>query len=333
MSRAATRERSTKETSIRIAIDLDGTGKVSVSTGVPFAPGGGTDIIARVTAQKVSDAWGQPIVVENRPGAAGGIGAEAVFKSPADGYTLMTLGATLAGNYWLVKTPYDAIKDVGPIATLLSYENVLVVPPSLPVSSLADLVALAKARPNQLTYGTSSTGGPTHLLAELFNTTAGIKTRHIPYKGGGPALTDVIAGQIQVVFATSQTGLPQAKAGRLRVLGVTTPYRIAAEPDLPTIAEAGLKGYSYVVWYGLWFPAGTPNEYVTRMRSEVVKALDDPETKKAFADQGFVGVGSTRSASAVRWGLASSIVYAWILTIPCSAFIAGLAWWIVTHAF
>ena len=167
----------------------------------PFPPGGSTSYIARLIGQQLTEAWGQQVVVDNRGGANTIIGTLAAVKSPPDGYTLVSLGSTLAGNYWLVKTPYDALKDIAPIATVSSYENVLVVPPSLPVNTVAELIALAKAKPEQMTYGTSSTGGPTHLLAELFNTVAGIKTRHIPNKGGGPVVVDLMGGHIHFFFS------------------------------------------------------------------------------------------------------------------------------------
>ena len=182
----------------------------------PFAPGGSTTVIARLVGQQLTEAWGQQVVVDNRPGANTIIGTQARRNFTPGRLHALSLGSTLAGNHWLAKTPYDAVKDIAPIATVSSYENVLVVPPSLPVNTVKDLIALAKAKPGQITYGTSSIGGPTHLLAELFNTVAGIKTLHVPYKGGGPAVTDLMGGHIHFFFSNPVNVAAQIKNGRLR---------------------------------------------------------------------------------------------------------------------
>src|SRR5687767_11430299 len=187
----------------------------------PYAPGGSTTVIARLIGQQLTEAWGQQVVVDNRPGGNTIIGTQLALSSRPDGYTLLSLGATVAGNHWLAKTPYNALTDIAPIATLSKYENVLVVPPSLPVKTVADLIALAKAKPGQVTYGSSSFGGPTHLLAELFNTVANIRTLHVPYKGGGPAVTDLMGGHIQFFFSNPVNVAAQIKNGRLKALGVT----------------------------------------------------------------------------------------------------------------
>lgn len=253
----------------------------------PYAPGGSTSFTARLIAQHLNDAWGQPVVVDNRPGANTIIGTQMTVKSRPDGYTIMTLGGTLAGNYWLVKTPYDALKDVAPIATLLSYENVLVVPPSLPVNTVADLVALAKAKPNQLTYGSSSIGGPTHLLGELFNATAGIKVRHIPYKGGAPAVVDLIGGHIQVFFSNPSNITSQIRSGRLKPLAVTGQSRVGAFPDTPTFAEAGLPAMTLTNWQGVGGPVGIPKPIVEKISAEVRKLSTLPDAREKLASQGF----------------------------------------------
>ncbi|MGZ5121541.1 MAG: Bug family tripartite tricarboxylate transporter substrate binding protein, partial [Burkholderiales bacterium] len=206
----------------------------------PYAPGGSTSFIARLIGQQLTEAWGQQVVVDNRGGANTIIGTVAAVNSRPDGYTLVSLGGTLAGNHWLAKTPYNALKDIAPIATVSSYENVLVVPPSLPVNTVAELIALAKAKPGQITYGTSSIGGPTHLLAALFNTVAGIKTLHIPYKGGGPAVTDLMGGHIHFFFSNPVNVAAHIKNARLRAIGVTGESRNVAFPDVPTFAEQGL---------------------------------------------------------------------------------------------
>jgi tripartite-type tricarboxylate transporter receptor subunit TctC len=253
----------------------------------PFPPGGSTTYVARLIGQQLTEAWGQQVIVDNRGGANTVIGTLAAVKSNPDGYTLVSIGGTLAGNHWLVKTPYDAQKDIAPIASLLSYENVLVVPPSLRVNTVADLIALAKAKPEQITYGTSSTGGPTHILAELFNTVAGIKTRHIPYKGGAPAVVDLMGGHIHFFFSNPVNVASQIKSGRLRAIAVTRQTRAAAFPDAPTFAEAGLPAMVLTNWMGVGGPAGIPKSIVDRLSAEVRKLAATPETKERLNAQGF----------------------------------------------
>ena len=253
----------------------------------PYAPGGSTSFTARLIAQHLNEVWGQPVVVDNRPGANTVIGTQLTVKSRPDGYTIMTLGGTLAGNYWLVKTPYDAIKDIAPIGTLLSYENVLVVPPSLAANSVAELVAMAKAKPNQLTFGTSSTGGPTHLLAELFNVSAGIKTRHIPYKGGAPAVVDLMGGHIQIFFSNPANVATVIRSGRLKALAVTGQTRVNAFPDTPTFVEAGLPAMTLTNWQGVGGPAGIPKSIIEKMSAEIRKLAASPDAKDKLASQGF----------------------------------------------
>ena len=253
----------------------------------PYAPGGSTSFTARLIGQHLTEVWGQPVVVDNRPGANTIIGTVTTVRSRPDGYTVMTLGGTLAGNYWLVKTPYDALKDIAPIATVLSYENVLVVPPSLPVKTVKDLVALAKAKPEQITYGTSSTGGPTHLLAELFNTVAGIRTRHIPYKGGGPAVSDLMGGHIHIFFSNPANVATLVKSGRLRAIAVTGQSRVTAFPEAPTFAEAGLPEMTLTNWQGMGGPTGIPKSIIDKISAEVKKFVALPSTKEKLNAQGF----------------------------------------------
>jgi tripartite-type tricarboxylate transporter receptor subunit TctC len=253
----------------------------------PYAPGGSTSFTARLIAQHLTEAWGQPVVVDNRPGANTVIGTLATVKSRPDGYTIMTLGGTLAGNYWLVKTPYDALKDIAPMATLLSYENVLVVAPQLQVNTVAELVAMAKAKPDQITYGTSSIGGPTHLLAELFNNVAAIKTRHIPYKGGAPAVVDLMGGHIHFFFSNPSNVATQIRTGRLKALAVTGQTRVGAFPDAPTFAEAGMPAMTLTNWQGLGGPAGIPKPIIDKMSAEIRKLAALPDTKDKLATQGF----------------------------------------------
>ena len=246
----------------------------------PYAPGGSTTVIARLIGQQLTEAWGQQVVVDNRPGANTIIGTQAALSARPDGYTLLSLGGTLAGNHWLAKTPYNTLKDISPIATVSSYENVLVVPPTLPVNNVADLVALAKAKPGQITFGTSSIGGPTHLLAELFNTTAGIRTLHVPYKGGGPAVTDLMGGHINFFFSNPVNVSAQIKNGRLRALAVTGKSRTFAFPDVPTFTEQGMPAMTLTNWQGVGGPAGIPKVIVDRISAEIEKLVAKPDTKE-----------------------------------------------------
>ena len=253
---------------------------------VATAPGGGSDFVGRLVGAKLTEVLGQQIVVENRPGAGSTLGYEFVLRSPPDGYTLAVITPSYSINPSLYPLKFDATSDYTPIGPIARGPYVLVVHPSLPVKDVRELIALAKARPDQLVYGSSGNGAIVHLTTAHFLHMAGIRMIHVPYKGGGPALTDVIAGQIQVVFATSQTGLPQAKAGRLRVLGVTTPYRIAAEPDLPTIAEAGVPGYEVTNWHALIGPKGLPRAVVEKLNGELSRFLKAKEMEERFQNDG-----------------------------------------------
>ncbi len=246
----------------------------------PYPPGGSTSYIARLIGQQLTEAWGQQVVVDNRGGANTIIGTQAAVTSRPDGYTLVSLGSTLAGNHWLTKTPYDVLKDLAPIATVSSYENVLVVPPSLPVNSVKELIALAKAKPDQITYGTSSTGGPTHLLAELLNTVAGIKTRQIPYKGGGPAVVDLMGGHIHFFMSNPANVVTQIRSGRLRAIAVTGQSRVGAFPDVPTFTEEGLPAMTLTNWQGVGGPAGIPKSIIDRLSTEIRKLVAKPDTKE-----------------------------------------------------
>ena len=253
----------------------------------PYSPGGSTSFTARLIGQQLTEAWGQQVVVDNRPGANTLIGTHIAATARPDGYTLVSIGATLASNHTLVKTPYDALKDIAPIATVLSYENVLVVPPSLPVKTVADLVALAKSKPGRVTYGTSSTGGPTHLLAELFNTEAGVKTLHVPYKGGGPAVADLMGGHIDIFFSNPANVATLIRDGRLRPIAVTGKSRVAAFPDTPTFAEAGLPAITLTNWQGVGGPAGIPKTIIDRISAEIKKLAARDNTKVILNKMGF----------------------------------------------
>ena len=261
---------------------------------VPFVPGG-IDAVGLALGRKVSPAICQNMFIDNRAGAGGAIGTDIVAKSPPDGYTILLTSSGHASLPSVMKSlPYDPVKDFSPITLAArSVGFVLVVHPNVPAHSIKELIALAKAQPGKLTYGSTGVGAVVHLATESFNMLAGTQITHVPYKGTGGAIMDLMTGRIDMFIMVGTLALEHIRSGRLRALGITGQMRWNQLPELPTIDEAGLKGYSYVVWYGMWFPAGTPTEYVTRIRSEVIRALDDPETKRAFADQGFVGVGST----------------------------------------
>jgi len=262
---------------------------------VPYAAGGPMDFIGHVLGNKIGPVLGQNLLVDNRPGAGGSIGTAVVAKAPPDGYSILLTSSSHASLPSVLKSlPYDAIKDFAPITLVAnSVGFLLVVHPSLPARSVAELVALAKAHPGELSYGSGGVGNVMQFAAESFNQMAGTKISHVPYKGVGQAIIDLVGGRIDLSFVPGTAGLPYIKSGKLRALGIAAPARWSLLKDVPTINEAGVKGYKYAPWYGLWFPAGTPQAYVARIHSEVVKALEDPEVKRAFADQGFITVGST----------------------------------------
>ncbi|TMG84559.1 MAG: tripartite tricarboxylate transporter substrate binding protein [Betaproteobacteria bacterium] len=255
---------------------------------VPFPPGGSLDVVARAIGQKLTDAWGQPVIIDNRPGAGGNIGADLVAKSAPDGYTILE-GAlsTHAVNVSLyAKMPYDPIKDFVPITLVAVTPNVLVVHPSVPVNSVPELVAYAKAHPGKLSFGSGSNGSAGHLAGELFKTEAGVNMVHIPYKGGAPAMQDLLGGQIQLMFDNLANSMQQVRAGKLKALAVTTARRSPLVPELPTLAETGLPGFDIYTWWGFMAPAGTPREIVAKWNAEVARILNTPEMKSFFAQQG-----------------------------------------------
>jgi tripartite-type tricarboxylate transporter receptor subunit TctC len=261
---------------------------------IPYPPGGGSDTIGRPLAQKLAEQLGQQVVVDNRGGANGNIGMEAVARSAPDGYTMvLALTAQLAVNPALYgKVPYDPVRDYAPITLLGTGTYILVVHPSLPVKSVKELIALAKARPGQIAYSSSGNGSGGHLAAELLSSMAGIKLLHVPYKGGGPALMDLIAGQVQVLFATQLASWPHVQSGRIRALAVSTAKRPASLPGLPTIAEAALPGYDSGVWYGILAPAGTPREIIQKLNHEIVRALNQPDYRSLLVNNGIDPIGS-----------------------------------------
>ena len=260
---------------------------------VATAAGGGSDFVGRLIGARLTEALGQQFVVENRAGAGSTLGYEFGMRATPDGYTLTIITPSYAINPSLYPLKFDAATDYTPVIKVASGPYVVVVHPSLPVKTMRDLLALAKARPGQIAYGSSGQGAIVHLTTELFLYMARVQMTHVPYKGGGPALTDVIAGQIQLVFATSQTGLPQAKAGRLRALAVTTPERIAAEPDLPTIAESGVPGYEVTNWHALIGPKGMPRAVVERLNAETAKILRLKEMEERMQADGISPAGGT----------------------------------------
>ena len=255
---------------------------------VPFPAGGTTDILARAAAQRLSETLGQPAVVDNRPGAGGNIGAELVAKAPPDGHTLLmgTVGTHAINASLYSKMPYDHVRDFAPIILVAGVPNVLVVHPSVPVGSVKELIAYAKANPGKLNFASSGSGTSIHLAGELFKTMAGVQMAHVPYKGSAPAVTDLLGGQVQLMFDNLPSALPHIKAGKLKALAVTSATRAAALPDVPTVAESGLAGFDATSWFGLLAPAGTPQPIIARLNSEVAKWLATAEAKEKMAGLG-----------------------------------------------
>ena len=260
---------------------------------VPFAPGGGTDIQARLFAAKLQPAFGQTVIVDNRPGAGGNIGAELVAKAPPDGYTMLFQSSSLAINQALYsKLNYSAVRDLAPILLVSSTPLVLLVHPSVPAKNVKELIALAKARPDQLNYASTSAGSTSHLAAELMKTMTGTKMTHIPYKGSGPATTALMGGEIAMLFSPMPPTVPLVKAGRLRALAVTTLKRSQVMPDVPTMNDT-VKGFETDNWYGMLMPAGTPREIINRFNAEMLKVLKDPDVRALMERDGSEPLGST----------------------------------------
>jgi tripartite-type tricarboxylate transporter receptor subunit TctC len=262
---------------------------------VPFTPGGSTDILARAIGQELSKAWGQSVIVDNVPGAGGAIGADKVAKAAPDGYTLL-MGhiGTLAVNPSLYpKLPYNPVKDFAPVAWVARVPNVLVVHPSVAAKNVQELVALAKAKPGQLNYGSGGNGSAANLATEYFKLQTGVAMVHIPYKGTAPAVTDLIGGQIQVLFTGAPAVIGHVKSGQLRALAVSSPKRLDALPDLPTVAESGYKDFEADQWYGVVAPAGTPREIINKLNQQISIALNAPELKARLASEGAVATPGT----------------------------------------
>ncbi|HET6493057.1 MAG TPA: tripartite tricarboxylate transporter substrate binding protein [Burkholderiales bacterium] len=261
---------------------------------VPQSPGASTDLTARLIGQKLSESFKQPVVVDNRPGAGTTHGTDMVVRATPDGYTLLVVASSISINPSIYKKlPYDTLRDLAPVTQLSAFPNMLVVHPSVPVKTVQDLLALAKAKPGQLNYASAGTGTGTHLSAELFKNMTGADMVHVPYKGGGPAVTALIGGQVQLMFGTTVTLLPHVRAGKLRPVAVTTAKRSPAAPDLPTIAESGVPGFDHGPWNGLFTTARTPAPVIARINGEVVKILLSPEVKGVLNKEGAEPVGNT----------------------------------------
>ena len=261
---------------------------------IGFPPGSGGETQVRLVGQKLTEAWGQPVIVAARPGASGNIAAEMLVKSPADGYTLLYFPAALAINPSLFpKVPYDLAKDFAPVALLGLFPLVLVENPGVPAKTVAELVALAKSKPGAINYASIGNASPPHLAGELFNQIAGVTMVHVPYKGSAPAQTDLIGGQVQVMFDTAVSAIPHVKAGRTRALAVTTKNRSRLLPDLPSLDEAGLKGYDLYGWGGIVGPAGMPAEVTAKLNAEIVKALRQPDVAEKLMTLGSEPGGMT----------------------------------------
>lgn len=277
---------------------------------VGYPPGGTTDLIARVVAQQLSKQMGQSVIVDNRAGAGGSISAEYVAKAPPDGYTLLlSVIGIMSINPSLYKSlAYDPIKDFAPVSQLTSIPQVMLLNPKVPAKNLKEFIAYAKQRPGQIDYGSGGIGTATNLAGELFNSMAGVKLVHVPYRGSAPAMTDLLAGRVSVMFEQIATALPRVRSNSLRALGVTTLKRSPAAPDIPSLSEAGLKGYDMSTWHGISAPAGTPPAIIDRLHQEVVKALASPAVRDTFAKAGVIPVSSTpkqyaayTKAELIRW--------------------------------
>ncbi len=277
---------------------------------VPTAPGGGTDFTARTLGQKLTEALGRTVIIDNRPGAAGNIGVEIAAKAAPDGYTLVMPITSFPINPHLYSSlPFDTVKDFAPIVLAASAPLFLVVNPSVPAKSVGELIALAKSKPVELNYANSGNGTTAHLAGELFKKMAGVNLVSVPYKGGGPAVLDLIAGQVQIYFSTIPAARAQVQAGRLRGIAVTATKRVTLIPDVPTVAESGLPGFEVVGWFGIFAPAATPKLVIARLNKELNAALRMPEIQKRFASDGLIPGGGTSDdlgnflrAELAKWG-------------------------------
>jgi len=262
---------------------------------VPFPPGGATDILARAAGQKLTETLGQPVIIDNRPGAGGNIGSELVAKSGNDGYTLLmgTVGTHAINASLYAKMPYDHVKDFVPIVLVAGVPNVLVVHPSVPANSVQELIAYGRANPGKLNFASSGSGTSIHLAGELFKVMTGVQMTHVPYKGSAPAVSDLLGGQVQLMFDNLPSALPHIKGGKLKALAVTSMARAPALPDIPTVSESGVPGFEASSWFGLLAPAGTPRDVVTRINGEVAKWLASADGKEKLAAVGANAAGGS----------------------------------------
>lgn len=270
---------------------------------VGFPAGGAPDTLARIVSEKISPSWGQPVVVDNKPGAGGNIGAEAVAHAPADGHTLAmgTVGTHSINGALYSKMPYDMVKDFAPVILVASTPNVLVVNPSVPAKNVAELIALAKAKPGALTFGTPGVGTSPHVAGEMFNTLAGVKIAHVPYKGRAMAIPDLLGGHITMMFDNLPSALPVVREGKLRALGVTSARRSPSAPDIPTLAEQGLTGFEADSWFAFFAPAGTPKEVVAKLNAELNRIYQLPDVQARLRAQGLEPVlGSPEKLAAFQ---------------------------------
>ena len=278
---------------------------------VPYVPGGNTDILSRLLGQKLNEAWRQQVIIDNRPGAAGTVGAELVARAPADGYTIImgTFGNIIVANSLYKSLKYDPLKDFAPVALVSLPPGILVEHPAVPAQNVRELIAYAKLNPGRLNYGSPGTGAWNHLFFELFNASAGVAIVHVPYKGIAPAVIDLLGGQVQLAISACPTALPHVKSGKLRALAVTSIKRSGLMAEVPTIAESGLPGYEAAGWFGVLAPAGTPPSVVTKLNTEINRILELPEVKASLASDGAEPAGgspaqmadSARAAS-IKWG-------------------------------
>ena len=262
----------------------------------PYPPGGAVDMATRPVAQKLNEAWGQPVIVDNRPGAGTMIGTEMVVRAAPDGYTLLSTSAVIATNVSLLRLPFDPVTDLAPVSLLVQTPYVLAVHPSLPAKSVRELVALAKAKPGEILYASSGVGTSTHLTMEMLRSLAKIDVMHVPYKGGTLAITAAISGEVQAIFNTITALLPQARAGKLRALAVSNAKRVVLAPDLPTVAESGVSGFEMIGWYAMFAPAATPRTVINQINADINRILQQPEVRERFLATGNVPLGGTPDA-------------------------------------
>jgi tripartite-type tricarboxylate transporter receptor subunit TctC len=277
---------------------------------VPFPAGGATDIVGRLIAQKLAEGWGQQVIVDNRGGAGGTIGSDVAAKSPPDGYTMLlgTSSTHAVAPSLYSKLPYDPVRDFSPVTLVATATILLAVHPSVPAQNVRELIALAKRQPNALSFASSGNGGISHLIGEQFKSTAGIQMLHVPYKGDTPALVDLVGGQVHLMFGTAVSFLPYVSAGRLRALAVTNPKRSPIVPNVPTIAESGLPGFEALQWFGVFVPAGTPRDIVSRLHADIVKSLKLADVRERLVGLGAEVVGNApdqfaafQKADSVKW--------------------------------